>query len=93
VAEPPGQYHLADHFRKGPILEISPSATVIQGDVSRLGDLDKVYRIIREQQGRLDVLIANAGLSHKPWDDGTATGRLHPIRHSDHSVGQNGNHG
>jgi NAD(P)-dependent dehydrogenase (short-subunit alcohol dehydrogenase family) len=27
-----------------------------------LGDIDKVYRIIREQQGRLDVLIANAGI-------------------------------
>jgi NAD(P)-dependent dehydrogenase (short-subunit alcohol dehydrogenase family) len=27
-----------------------------------LGDIDKVYRIIREQQGRLDVLFANAGI-------------------------------
>ena len=44
------------------VLEIGPLATGIQGDVSRLGDIDKVYRIIREQQGRLDVLFANAGV-------------------------------
>src|SRR6202142_125430 len=35
------------------VREIGPSATGIQGDVSRLGDIDKVYQIIREQKGEL----------------------------------------
>jgi NAD(P)-dependent dehydrogenase (short-subunit alcohol dehydrogenase family) len=44
------------------VLEIGPSATGIQGDVSRLGDIDKVYQTIREQNGKLDILFANAGI-------------------------------
>jgi len=44
------------------VLEIGPSATGIQGDVSRLGDIDKVYQTIREQKGKLDILFANAGI-------------------------------
>jgi NAD(P)-dependent dehydrogenase (short-subunit alcohol dehydrogenase family) len=27
-----------------------------------LGDIDKVYRTIREQKGKLDILFANAGI-------------------------------
>src|SRR6202046_3809556 len=38
------------------------SVTGIQGDVSRPGDIDKVYQIIREQKGKLDILFANAGI-------------------------------
>jgi NAD(P)-dependent dehydrogenase (short-subunit alcohol dehydrogenase family) len=44
------------------VREIGHSATGIQGDVSRLGDIDKVYQTIREQKGKLDILFANAGL-------------------------------
>ena len=44
------------------VREIGPSATGIQGDVSRLGDIDKVYQTIREQKGKLDILFANAGI-------------------------------
>jgi NAD(P)-dependent dehydrogenase (short-subunit alcohol dehydrogenase family) len=44
------------------VREIGQSATGIQGDVSRLGDIDKVYQTIREQKGKLDILFANAGL-------------------------------
>src|SRR5271168_434035 len=40
----------------------SISATGIQGDVSRLGDIDKIYQTIREQKGKLDILFANAGI-------------------------------
>jgi len=43
------------------VREIGPSATGIQGDVSRLGDIDKVYQTIREK-GKLDILFANAGI-------------------------------
>jgi NAD(P)-dependent dehydrogenase (short-subunit alcohol dehydrogenase family) len=41
---------------------IGQSATGIQGDVSRLADIDKVYQTIRERQGKLDILFANAGV-------------------------------
>lgn len=44
------------------VREIGQPATGIQGDVSRLGDIEKVYQIIREQKGRLDILFANAGI-------------------------------
>jgi len=45
------------------VREIGPAATGIQGDVSRLGDIERVYRTIREQKGRLDILFANAGVA------------------------------
>ena len=35
----------------------------IQGDVSKLADLDQVVATIKEQKGRLDVLFANAGIA------------------------------
>lgn len=44
------------------VAEIGESATGIQGDVSRLADIENVYRIIGEQKGKLDILFANAGL-------------------------------
>ena len=44
------------------VREIGQSATGIQGDVSRLADIDKVYQTIREQKGKLNILFANAGV-------------------------------
>ena len=41
---------------------IGPSALAVQGDVSNLADLDRLYAVIREKFGRLDVLFANAGI-------------------------------
>lgn len=35
--------------------------TAVQGDVSRLADLDRLYGVIQAEQGGLDVLFANAG--------------------------------
>ena len=34
----------------------------MQGDVSRLADLDRLYRTVKDEKGRIDVLFANAGL-------------------------------
>lgn len=34
----------------------------VQGDVSKLDDLDRLFATVREKKGRLDVLFANAGL-------------------------------
>src|SRR6202034_4250524 len=44
------------------VREIVPSTTGIQGDVSRLADIDRIYQIIGQQNGKLDILFANAGV-------------------------------
>jgi NAD(P)-dependent dehydrogenase (short-subunit alcohol dehydrogenase family) len=40
---------------------IGNNVTGIPGDVSNLGDLDRLYRAVEREKGRLDVLFANAG--------------------------------
>src|ERR671923_2577569 len=36
--------------------------TGVQGDVSNLKDLNRLYDAVKQQKGRIDVLFANAGL-------------------------------
>jgi NAD(P)-dependent dehydrogenase (short-subunit alcohol dehydrogenase family) len=43
------------------VKEIGGNATAIQGDVSKLEDLDRLMDEIKRRKGRLDVLFANAG--------------------------------
>src|SRR5215210_4087071 len=38
------------------------NVTGIQGDVSNLADLDRLYAAVKEQKGRIDILFANAGV-------------------------------
>ena len=52
--------------RRGPELaaaveQIGHGAVGIQGDVSKLEDLDLLFTAVREQAGHLDILFANAG--------------------------------
>src|SRR5207247_7332708 len=35
--------------------------TGIQGDVSNLNDLDRLFDAVKKQEGRIDILFANAG--------------------------------
>src|SRR6202012_117392 len=35
--------------------------TAVVGDVSRLEDLDRLYAVVKEQYGHIDILFANAG--------------------------------
>lgn len=42
---------------------IGVNVAAIQGDVSRLDDLDRVFATIRSEKGHLDVLFANAGIA------------------------------
>jgi NAD(P)-dependent dehydrogenase (short-subunit alcohol dehydrogenase family) len=44
------------------VAQIGKHVTGVQGDVSNLGDLDRLYATVKQQQGRLDVLFANAGI-------------------------------
>ncbi|MHC5760480.1 glucose 1-dehydrogenase [Nostoc sp.] len=44
------------------VKEIGKSVTGVQGDVSKLADLDRLYATIKQEQGHLDVIFANAGI-------------------------------
>ncbi|MGA2420634.1 MAG: glucose 1-dehydrogenase [Candidatus Acidiferrum sp.] len=41
--------------------KIGKSVTAVQGDVSNLADIDKLYSIVKKEKGRVDILFANAG--------------------------------
>jgi len=41
--------------------KIEHGAIGVQGDVSKMADLDRLFSVIKEKAGRLDVLFANAG--------------------------------
>ena len=43
------------------VKQIGSQTVGIQGDISNLADLDRLYDAIKQQVGRLDVLFANAG--------------------------------
>ena len=44
------------------VKEIGKNVTGVQGDVSNLADLDRLYDTVKQQKGRIDVLFANAGI-------------------------------
>src|SRR6266568_24357 len=44
------------------VQEIGRNVTGVQGDVSNLSDLDRLYAQIKQEKGRLDVVFANAGV-------------------------------
>lgn len=43
--------------------EIGKNVTALQGDVSNLGDLDRLFAEIKRQKERLDIVFANAGVA------------------------------
>jgi NAD(P)-dependent dehydrogenase (short-subunit alcohol dehydrogenase family) len=45
------------------VKEIGENVTGVQGDVSDLGDLDRLFAQIRREKGRLDIVFANAGVA------------------------------
>jgi NAD(P)-dependent dehydrogenase (short-subunit alcohol dehydrogenase family) len=40
---------------------IGSHVTGVQGDVANLADLDRLYAMVKQQKGRIDILFANAG--------------------------------
>ena len=44
------------------VTQIGRNVTGVQGDVSNLADLDRLFATVKQQQGHLDVLFANAGV-------------------------------
>src|SRR6201982_3972401 len=43
------------------VKEIGRNVTGVQGDVSNLADLDRLYATVKQQKGHIDILFANAG--------------------------------
>lgn len=41
---------------------IGANVTAVQGDVSKLADLDRLYATVKATKGRVDVLVANSGI-------------------------------
>lgn len=45
------------------VAELAPNARGLQGDVSSLADLDRIVGAIHDEKGRLDIVVANAGVA------------------------------
>jgi NAD(P)-dependent dehydrogenase (short-subunit alcohol dehydrogenase family) len=45
------------------VREIGNNVTGVQGDVSKLGDLDRLFARIEQEKGTLDIVFANAGIA------------------------------
>jgi NAD(P)-dependent dehydrogenase (short-subunit alcohol dehydrogenase family) len=43
------------------VKEIGHGAIGVRGDVSNLADLDRLYAVVKEKHGRVDIVFANAG--------------------------------
>ena len=43
--------------------EIGKNVTAVQGDVSNLADLDRLFAQIKKEKGKLDIVFANAGVA------------------------------
>ncbi|GAB5518223.1 MAG: SDR family oxidoreductase [Rhodothermales bacterium] len=55
--------------------EIGEGTLTVQGDVTKIADLDRLYETVEAQLGKVDVLVANAGL-----------GRLAPVGQMDEAT-------
>jgi NAD(P)-dependent dehydrogenase (short-subunit alcohol dehydrogenase family) len=44
------------------VKEIGKNVTAVQCDVTKRGDLDRLYATVKEEKGRIDILFANAGI-------------------------------
>lgn len=60
-----GAYVFITGRRKGEldaaVEHIGRSVTGVQSDASKLADIDRLYAVIKEQKGKLDIVFANAG--------------------------------
>jgi NAD(P)-dependent dehydrogenase (short-subunit alcohol dehydrogenase family) len=58
------------------VKQIGKNITAVQGDVSNLADLDRLYATVKQQKGHIDILFANAG-----------TGQFAPLSRKKNSCG------
>jgi NAD(P)-dependent dehydrogenase (short-subunit alcohol dehydrogenase family) len=55
------------------VAKIGKNIVAVQGDVSSLKDLDRLYAKIAEEKGRVDVVFANAGIGNQMAPLGSIT--------------------
>lgn len=58
---------------------IGKSVTAVQGDVTNLDDLDRVFLTVREVKGHLDIVFANAGQAGRMPFEATTTDQFDAI--------------
>ena len=58
------------------VRQIGKNVTGVQGDVSNLEDLDRLYATVKQQKGRIDVLFANAGIAELATLDAISEGHF-----------------
>jgi NAD(P)-dependent dehydrogenase (short-subunit alcohol dehydrogenase family) len=66
------------------VAEIGRNVSAVQSDVSKVGDLEKLFSTVKREKGRVDVLFANAGIA-----EGAPLGEIteeHFDRHFDINV-------
>ncbi len=44
------------------VKEIGSNGTAVQGDVAKLADIDRLYAMVKEKHGKVDIVFANAGV-------------------------------
>ncbi len=42
--------------------ELGSNATAVQGDIAKLADIEKLFAVVKEKKGGLDIVFANAGV-------------------------------
>ncbi len=65
------------------VVQIGQGVTAVQGDVSNLDDLERLYARVVEQAGKIDVLFANSGVVET-----VPIGQI-TLTHFDHTFGVN----
>lgn len=52
------------------VQQIGRNVTAVQADVTRLDDLDRLFAIVKEQRGKIDVLFTNSGsIEHRTLEE------------------------
>ena len=52
------------------VQQIGRNVTAVQADVTKLDDLDRLFSIVRQERGKIDVLFANSGsIEHRTLDE------------------------
>src|SRR5271155_5202897 len=45
------------------VAKIGENVTALEGDVAELADLKGIYTRVKQEKGRLDIIVANAGIA------------------------------
>lgn len=46
------------------VAELGNQVTAIQGDISKMEDIDTLISVVTEKHGKIDVLVSNVGIAH-----------------------------